>query len=93
MKHDKPPKHIPLEKSYNPIDYPKYDNYDAIEVKKLKDIPFDYDGVMGVPLTFMKYYNPTQFKIIGFRKGNDGKDLSVNGVCPFIRILVKRIAL
>lgn len=54
-----------LTKTYNPIDYPHYDNYDAINVDKLKDIPMDYDGVMGVPITFLQYYNPKQFEIIG----------------------------
>ena len=46
-------------------DYPKYDNYDAINVDKVKDIPEDYDGVMGVPITFLDKYNPDQFEIVG----------------------------
>lgn len=46
-------------------EYPKYDNYDAIEVSKVADIPLDYDGVMGVPITFMDKYNPEQFEIVG----------------------------
>lgn len=46
-------------------DYPKYDNYDAIEVGKVKDIPYDYDGVMGVPITFLDKFNPDQFEILG----------------------------
>ena len=54
-----------LTKTYNPIDYPHYHNYDAINVDKLKDIPMDYDGVMGVPITFLQYYNPSQFEILG----------------------------
>lgn len=72
---------IILYKSYNPDDYPKYDNYDAINVDKVSDIPCDYDGVMGVPITFLDKYNPEQFEIVEFRKGNDGKDLifSTNG--------------
>lgn len=45
-------------------EYPKYDNYDAIEVSKVADVPFDYDGVMGVPITFLDKYNPDQFEII-----------------------------
>ena len=45
--------------------YPKYDNYDAIEVAHVADLPCDYDGVMGVPITFMAVYNPKQFEIIG----------------------------
>lgn len=56
-------------------EYPKYDNYDAIEVSKVKDIPEDYHGVMGVPITFMDKYNPDQFDIVAFRKGDDGRDL------------------
>lgn len=55
---------IELVKKYNPIDYPKYDNYDAIEVSKVVNIPKDYDGVMGVPITFLGKFNPDQFAII-----------------------------
>jgi hypothetical protein len=69
--------------------YPKYDNYEGINVNKTKDIPSDYNGAMGVPLTFLHKYNPSQFEIIKFRKGNDGKDLSINGHCPYFRILIK----
>ena len=54
-----------LYKSYNPEEYPTYDNYNAIEVSKTAEIPFDYDGVMGVPITFMDKYNPEQFEILG----------------------------
>lgn len=79
-----------LVKKYNPLDYPKYDNYDAIEVSKVKDIPKDYDGVMGVPITFLDKFNPEQFEIIKFRKGDDDKDLSVNGKTPYFRILIKK---
>ena len=50
---------------YNPVDYPKYANYDAIEVAKTVDIPEDWDGLMGVPDTFLDKYNPDQFEIIG----------------------------
>lgn len=56
-------------------EYPKYDNYDAVEVSKVADIPEDYHGVMGVPITFMDKYNPDQFDIVAFRKGDDGRDL------------------
>ena len=66
---------IILYKHYTPEEYPKYDNYDAINVNKVADIPCDYDGVMGVPITFLDKYNPDQFEIVAFRKGNDGKDL------------------
>ena len=54
-----------LTEKYTPENYPKYDNYDAIEVSKVADIPKDYDGVMGVPITFLDKYNPEQFEIIG----------------------------
>lgn len=93
-------------KKYDPAEYPKYDNYDAIEVSKVADIPCDYfpsetcNGVMGVPITFLYKYNPEQFEIVAFRKGNDGKDLVYSlsrdenrgGVLirPYFRILVRR---
>ena len=64
-----------LWKHYTSDDYPKYDNYDAINVDKVSEIPCDYDGVMGVPITFLDKYNPEQFEIVSFRKGDDGKDL------------------
>jgi hypothetical protein len=51
-------------KHYTPEEFPKYDNYDAINVDKTADIPCDYDGVMGVPITFLDKYNPEQFEII-----------------------------
>lgn len=73
-------------------EYPRYDNYDAINVDKVADIPEDYAGVMGVPITFLDKYCPEQFKIIKFRKGNDDKDLCVNGKCPYFRILIRRRA-
>ena len=81
---------LDLYKKYSADEYPKYDNYDAIEVSKVSEIPMDYDGVMGVPITFLDKYCPTQFEIIKFRKGNDDKDLSVNGKCPYFRILIRR---
>lgn len=54
-----------LYKTYTPKDYPTYDNYDAIEVSKVRSIPCDYDGAMGVPVSFLNDYNPDQFEIIG----------------------------
>lgn len=56
---------IILFKNYNPREYPKYDNYDVIEVSKVKDIPIDYKGLMAVPITFVDKYNPNQFEILG----------------------------
>jgi hypothetical protein len=54
-----------LYRTYSRAKYPKYKNYDAIEVSKYTDIPADYDGSMGVPVTFLQYYNPDQFEILG----------------------------
>lgn len=79
-----------LYKNYTSEEYPKYDNYDAIEVSKTANIPCDYDGVMGVPITFLDKYNPDQFEIIKFRKGDDDKDLSINGKYPYFRILIRK---
>lgn len=62
---------IILYKNYNSKEYPKYDNYDAINVNVTKDIPCDYSGAMGVPITFLDKYNPEQFEIIGFTHRND----------------------
>ena len=70
---DKRHEDLILYKTYNPEDYPKYDNYDAINVDKTSDIPCDYDGVMGVPITFLYKYNPEQFDIIWTTdRGGDG---------------------
>lgn len=80
---------LDLYKKYSADEYPKYDNYDAIE-SKTAEIPTDYDGVIGVPITFLDKYCPTQFEIIKFRKGDDDKDLSVNGKCPYFRILIRK---
>ena len=71
-------------------EYPKYDNYDGINVDKTQDIPRDYSGYMGVPITFLHKFNPRQFEIVKFRKGNDEKDLSVNGRCPYFRIIIRQ---
>ena len=78
-----------LYKTYTPEEYPTYDNYNAINVDKTKDIPKDYSGAMGVPITFLDKYNPDQFKIIKFRKGDDEKDLNIKGKYPYFRILIK----
>lgn len=83
---------IPLVKKYvgHEEHYPKYDNYEGINIDKTQDIPYDYYGVMGVPITFLHKFNPNQFEIIKFRKGNDDKDLSIGGKCPYFRILIRR---
>ena len=78
-------------------EYAHYDNYDAIEVPFTDAIPSDYDGVMGVPITFLDKYNPEQFEIVSFRKGTDGKDLvyteaskqASKQITPYFRVLVK----
>ena len=89
IQHKKRNTPIDLYKRYS-NEYPKYDNYDAIEVSKVSDIPMDYNGVMGVPITFLDKYCPEQFEIVKFRKGDDDKDLAVNGKTPYFRILIKR---
>ena len=91
---------LDLYKKYNPKDYPKYDNYDAINVNKTSDIPMDYDGVMGVPITFLDKYCPTQFEIVGLMSGGKGENLTngndgrakfyVNGKGVYARILIRR---
>ena len=90
INHTKRNTELDLHKKYSADEYPKYDNYDAIEVSKVSEIPMDYEGVMGVPITFLDKYCPTQFEIVKFRKGDDDKDLSVNGKCPYFRILIRR---
>ncbi len=87
-----------LWKNYTPEEYPKYDNYDAINVNKVSEIPCDYDGVMGVPVTFMDKYNPDQFEILGHEHdltGNGGDGIphgqfEVNGVGVYKRILIRK---
>lgn len=61
---------IILWKHYSETENPKYDNYDAVNVSKISEIPCDYDGVMGVPVTFLSKYNPEQFEILGMAAGN-----------------------
>ena len=91
LEHKRRNEELILYKHYNPAEYPKYENYFAIEVSKVAEIPMDYEGVMGVPISFLDKYCPNQFRIVKFRKGDDGKDLSVNGKCPYFRILIQRI--
>lgn len=93
-----------LTKTYNPIDYPKYDNYDAIEVGRVANIPKDYDGVMGVPITFINKYNPEQFEILGHTSSGDNSPeveeirtdsnhrhgSFINGKKKYMRILIRR---
>lgn len=97
LDHNKRHEDLILYKKYNPEEYPKYDNYDAIEVSKTKDIPVDYDGVMGVPITFLEKYNPEQFEIVGSNRGVDqdpngvyGRGSYLCGKETFKRLFIKR---
>lgn len=94
-------RHLPLDlyKHYNSKDYPKYDNYDAIECSKTRDIPIGYDGVIGVPITFIDKFCQDQFEIVGcsYKFGDycgahiDGKDWSpsVNNKNVYARIFIR----
>lgn len=80
---------------YNKKDYPTYDNYDAINIDKVDKIPCDYQGVMGVPITFLDKHNPSQFEIIGLDRyvsdnPNYGHRFSINGKEKYARILIRR---
>ena len=86
---------IPLYRTYTPEEYPKYDDFDAINVNKVEAIPCDYYGIMGVPITFLHKYSPEQFEIVGeFNHGCDGEfDLakpSINGKSVYKRIAIRR---
>lgn len=76
--------------NYYENNYAKYDNYNAINIDRVCDIPYNYEQTMGVPITFMDKYNKNQFEIVGFRKGDDGKDLRIGGKDKFSRVLIKR---
>lgn len=93
-----------LYKIYSPDAYPKYDNYDAIEVSKTADIPVDYDGVMGVPITFLDKHNPNQFEIVGatesegvgfsnglWDRNSPAKQGLVRGQRVYKRLFIRRI--
>ncbi len=84
-----------LFRNYTPEKYPKYDNYDCINVDKTVDIPCDYFGVMGVPITFIDKHNPEQFELVGDSRYHDGNDFSddinvINGKTLYRRLLIKR---
>lgn len=93
---------IILYKKYTPKEYPRYDNYDAINVDKVADTPEDYTGKMGVPITFLNYYNPEQFEIIdgigrysildNEKTKEAGKYLSmINGKAKYFRYIIKNL--
>lgn len=95
LDHAKRHEELPLWKRYTPEEYPKYDNYDAINVNKVKEIPQDYDGEIGVPITFLDKWNPDQFEILGL--ANSARHLGpiawrtvVRGKKIYNRILVRR---
>ena len=93
---------IVLWKTYTPEEYPKYDNYDVINVNKVAEIPIDYDGVMGVPITFLDKYNPDEFEIVGWSRHNDlnmdggywkkgtCNDALIGGKLVYRRILIRK---
>lgn len=104
LDHAKRHEDLILYKLYTPEEYPMYDNYDAINVNKTAEIPCDYDGIMGVPITFLDKFNPDQFEILGmsasagykpeivgiaFNGEKDARPL-INGKNTFARIFIKR---
>lgn len=103
IKHKKRNEKLTLYKKYSSEKYPKYDNYNAINIEKTHEIPLDYDGVMGVPITFLDKYCPTQFEILDARNYTSvdklknkstllikDKDGTINGKTTYARILIKR---
>ncbi len=100
LDHPKLHENLDLVSRYNPEYYPKYDNYDAINVDKTLDIPEDYYGIMGVPISFLDKYCPEQFAIVGctavygIPKGwnkNTNMNPIVNGKCKYKRLLIRKI--
>ncbi|MBT5175795.1 MAG: modification methylase [Candidatus Marinimicrobia bacterium] len=74
-----------LYKTYDPEEHLTYDNYDAINVNKTKEIPYDFDGAMGVPITFMNKYNPEQFEILGiFDDKREKSDAFIQGLPTYV---------
>ena len=97
LDHKKRHEELLLYKKYNTEEYPKYDNYDAIEVGKTKDIPMDYNGIMGVPITFLDKYCPEQFEIVGQMMTTKVTEFNfgypyIDGKKKFARLLIKRIS-
>ena len=97
LDHKKSNEELLLYKKYNEEEYPKYDNYDAIEVGKTKDIPMDYNGIMGVPITFLDKYCPEQFEIVGQMMTTKVTEFNfgypyIDGKKKFARLLIKRIS-
>ena len=97
LDHKKRHEELVLYKKYNEEEYPKYDNYDAIEVSKVTDIPMDYEGIMGVPITFLDKYCPEQFEIVGQMMTTKVTEFNfgypyIDGKKKFARLLIKRIS-
>lgn len=105
LDHNKRHEELDLVCRYTPEEYPTYDNFDAIDVGKVQDIPYDYDGIMGVPDTILGQLNPDQFEIIGLGSGDLAKESGVGknyrgrtdlaytkdgkSKCPYSRILIR----
>lgn len=95
LDHNKRHEEIVLYRNYKPEEYPKYDQYDAIEVPKISEIPMDYEGIMGVPITFLSKFNPEQFELIGIDRYVEdnpkyGHRFTINGNEKFARILIRK---
>ena len=98
LDHDKRHEELILYKRYSPEEYPTYDNYDAINVDRVADIPMDWDGAMGVPITFLDKWNPEQFEILGSNRGVDqdpekvyGRGSRLNGKETFKRLFIRNL--
>ena len=87
LEHSYLPNGVWLEETYSPENYPKYDNYDAIEVSQYKEMPKDYDGLMGVPVSFITHFNPRQFELIDVLA--KPSQTSIDGESRFARLIVK----
>ena len=106
LDHSKRHEELIMYKKYTPLEYPKYENFDAINVNAIGEVPMDYYGIMGVPDSFLGQLNPEQFEIVGLGSGDLAKRigikknyrgrtdlaLRINGVdkCPYSRILIRR---
>lgn len=96
LEHKKRNEELILYKHYSPTEYPKYDNYNAIEVGKVAEIPMDYEGVMGVPISFLDKYCSNQFRIVGLDRYVEdnpcyGHRFTINGKETYARILIQKI--
>jgi hypothetical protein len=98
LSHSKRNEKLILYNEYNTKKYKRYDNFNAIEVSKVSDIPLDFDGIMGVPITFLDKYNPEQFEIIGVTNHGDMLGIPFKNNCfaeinakrKYVRILIKK---